>query len=177
MERLEERIQVLLRRVLGQEQRWQEAQQWFSDALDSKLDRLELGPFQKKLEETWARIIENLKDKLSVEVDNAAGIKQQLLVPYKCLSCDRYLNIQVPGPHVDILPLFPPLPSSHAAHSSTITTEEQAQQHGHRKLVKSKFLKSQSCKGQDTSSALLKDVLQISKKVGMVTGREREGGT
>ncbi|RMC19479.1 hypothetical protein DUI87_04091 [Hirundo rustica rustica] len=133
MERLEERIQVLLRRVLGQEQRWQEARQWFSDALDSKLDRLELGPFQKKLEETWARIIENLKDELSVEVDNAAGIKQQLLVPYKCLSCDQYLNIQVPGP----------------------------------KLVKSKFLKSQSCKGQDTSSALLKDVLQISKKPGV----------
>ncbi|NWT55525.1 QRIC2 protein, partial [Erythrocercus mccallii] len=164
MERLEERMRDLLRRVLGQEQRWQEAQQWFSDALDSKLDRLELVPFQKQLEETWARIIKDLKDELSVEIDNAAGIKQQLLVPYKCLSCDRHLNMQVPGPHIDILPFFPPLPSSHAAHCSTITTEEQAQQHGHRKLVKSKSLKSQSCRDQDTSSALLKDVLYLSKK-------------
>ncbi|NWR04509.1 QRIC2 protein, partial [Paradoxornis webbianus] len=97
MERLEDRIRELLRRVLGQEQRWQEAQQWFSEALDTKLDRLELGPFQKKLEEAWARMIKDLKDELSVEIDNAAGIKQQLLVPYKCLSCDRHLNMQVPG--------------------------------------------------------------------------------
>ncbi|KAF4802974.1 glutamine-rich protein 2-like protein [Turdus rufiventris] len=98
MERLEERIQDLLRRVLGQEQRWQEAQQRFNDALDFKLDRLELRPFQKQLENTWARIIKDLKDELSVKIDNAAGIKQQLVVPYKCLSCDRYLNMQVPGP-------------------------------------------------------------------------------
>ncbi|NXQ49869.1 QRIC2 protein, partial [Catharus fuscescens] len=97
MERLEERIQDLLRRVLGQEQRWQEAQQRFNDALDFKLDRLELRPFQKQLEDTWARIIKDLKDELSVKIDDAAGIKQQLLVPYKCLSCDRHLNMQVPG--------------------------------------------------------------------------------
>ncbi|NXR96032.1 QRIC2 protein, partial [Hypocryptadius cinnamomeus] len=168
MERLEERMQELLRRVMGQEQRWQEAQQQFSDALDSKLDRLELGPFQKQLEDTWARTIKDLKDELTVEIDDAAGIKQQLLVPFKCLSCDRQLTMQVPGPHIDTLPLFPPLPGSHAAHPSTITTEEQAQQHGHRKLVNSKFLKSQSCKGQDTSTALLKGVLHLSKKVGMV---------
>lgn len=37
MEHLEERMRELLRRVLGQEQRWQEAQQRFSDALDSKV--------------------------------------------------------------------------------------------------------------------------------------------
>ncbi|NXS29666.1 QRIC2 protein, partial [Pomatostomus ruficeps] len=168
MEHLEERLQDLLRRVSGQEQRWQEAQQRFSDALDSKLDRLELGPFQSQLEDTWARIIQDLKDELSVEVDDAAGIKQQVLVPYKCLSCDRHLNMQVPGPHIDTLPRFPSLPSSHTAKPSTIITEEQAQQHRHRKLVNSKFLKSQSCRGQDTSGASVKDLLQFSKKVGMV---------
>ncbi|XP_015507672.1 glutamine-rich protein 2-like [Parus major] len=166
MEHLEERMRELLRRVLGQEQRWQEAQQRFSDALDSKLDRLELGPFQKQLEENWARIIKDLKDELSVEIDDAAGIKQQLLVPYKCLSCDRQLNVQVPGLHIDTLPLFPSMPSSHAVRSSTITTEEQAQQHGHRKLVTSKFHKSQSCRGHDTSSAPVK-VLHLSKKPGL----------
>ncbi|NXB76011.1 QRIC2 protein, partial [Donacobius atricapilla] len=168
MEHLENRMQELLRRVLGQEQRWQEAQQWFCDGLDSKLDRLELGPFQKQLEKNWARIIKDLKDELSVDIDHAAGIKQQLLVPYKCLSCDRYLNMQVPGPHFDILPFFPPLPSSHAAHSSTIITEEKAQQHSRRKRVKSKFPEPQNCRGQNISSALLKDVLHLSKKVGMV---------
>lgn len=40
-----------------------------------------------------------------------------------------------------------------------------------RNLAKSKFHKSQSCRGQDTSSALLKGVLHLSKKVGMVKGR------
>ncbi|XP_041342071.1 glutamine-rich protein 2-like isoform X2 [Pyrgilauda ruficollis] len=167
MERLEERMRELLRRVMGQEQRWQEAQQQFRDVLDSKLDRLELGPFQKQLEDTWAKTIKDLKDELTVEIDDAAGIKQQLLVPFKCLSCDRQFNMQVPGAHIDTLPLLPPLPGSHAAHPSTITTEEQAQQHGHRKLVNSKFLKSQSSKGQDTSSALLKGILHLSKKPGV----------
>ncbi|XP_032941665.1 glutamine-rich protein 2-like isoform X2 [Catharus ustulatus] len=161
MERLEERIQDLLRRVLGQEQRWQEAQQRFNDALDFKLDRLELRPFQKQLEDTWARIIKDLKDELSVKIDDAAGIKQQLLVPYKCLSCDRHLNMQVPGPHIDTLPLLPSLSSGHLC---TITMEEQAQQHGQRKLVNSKFLKLQSRRGQDTFNTPLKGVLHLSKK-------------
>ncbi|NWV79876.1 QRIC2 protein, partial [Dasyornis broadbenti] len=97
MESLEDRLRELLRRVSGQEQHWQEAQQQFSAALDSKLDRLELGPFQKQLEDTWAKIIKDLRDELSVKPDDAAGIKQQVLVPYKCLSCDRQLNVQVPG--------------------------------------------------------------------------------
>ncbi|XP_048147523.1 myosin-4-like isoform X2 [Corvus hawaiiensis] len=167
MERLEERLRELLRRVSGQEQRWKEAQQQFSDALDSKLDRLELGPFQKQLEDTWARTIKDLRDELSVELDNAAGIKQQLLIPYNCLSCDRHLNIQVPGPHIDTLPLFPLLPSSHATRLSTVTTEEQAQQHSHRKLVSSKFVKSQSCRRQDMSNTPPKDVLWLSKKLGV----------
>ncbi|XP_068857768.1 glutamine-rich protein 2-like isoform X2 [Aphelocoma coerulescens] len=167
MEHLEERLQELLRRMSGQEQRWKEAQQQFSDALDSKLDRLELGPFQKQLEDTWARTIKDLRDELSVELDNAAGIKQQLLVPYNCLSCDRRLNIQVPGPHIDTLPLFPLLPSSHATRLSTVTTEEQAQQHSHRKLVNSKFVKSQSCRRPDMSNTPPKDVLWLSKKLGV----------
>ncbi|NXU20603.1 QRIC2 protein, partial [Pardalotus punctatus] len=164
MEHLEDRLQELLRRVSGQEQRWQEAQQHFSDALDSKLDRLELGPFQKQLEDTWARIIKDLRDELSVKPEDAAGIKQQLLVPYKCLSCDRQLNVQVPGPHIDVLPLLPSMPNSNAARPST-TIEKQA---GHRNLVNGKFLKSQTCRGQDTSSKLSKNFLQLSKKVGMV---------
>ncbi|NXH98619.1 QRIC2 protein, partial [Pachycephala philippinensis] len=168
MERLEDRLRELLRRVSRQEQRWQEAQQRFSDALDTKLDRLELGPFQKQLEDTWTRMIKDLKDELTIEIDNAAGIKRQLLVPYNCLSCDRHLNMQVPGPHIDTLPLFPLMPSSHTARTSTITTEEQTQQHGHRKLVNSKFVKSQTFRRQDMSSAPPKDVLRLSKKVGIV---------
>ncbi|NXC27469.1 QRIC2 protein, partial [Campylorhamphus procurvoides] len=132
MENLEERLQELLKRLLGLEQLLQEIQKQFRDALDTKLDRWELGPFQKQLEETWARMIKQLKDEMSVVYDDAAGIKQQLLVPYKCLSCDRDLNMQVPGPHIDVLPFYPPLPTSHGAHPTIVIREEQAQQHSYR---------------------------------------------
>ncbi|NXG07102.1 QRIC2 protein, partial [Sakesphorus luctuosus] len=132
MEHLEERMQEILKRVLGLQQRLQEVQQQFRDALDSKLDRLELGPFQKQLQDSWERMIKELKDQMSIVYDDAAGIKQQLPVPYKCLSCDRDLNMQVPGPHIDTLPFYPPLPISHGVHPTTVMTEEQAQQHGYR---------------------------------------------
>ncbi|NWV68350.1 QRIC2 protein, partial [Malurus elegans] len=165
MERLEDRLRELLRRVSGQEQRWQEVQQQFSDALDTKLDRVELGPFQKQLEDTWAKIIKDVKDELSVKPEEAAGIKQQVLVPYKCLSCDRHLNVNVPGPHIDTLPLLPSLPCSHAAQPSNPNAEEQ---HGHRKVVGGKFLKSQGCRDQDTSNAPPKNLLWLSKKVGVL---------
>ncbi|XP_050184460.1 myosin heavy chain, fast skeletal muscle-like isoform X2 [Myiozetetes cayanensis] len=220
MESLEERMREMLKRVLGQEQRWQEVHQQLRDALDSKvqgalsplhrtgsfgilklkaaslqgspswlfpgdhhvsswgsclrvcicpqLDRLELGPFQKQLEEIWGRMIKELKDEMSVSADDAAGIKQQLLVPYKCLSCDRDLNMQVPGPHIDTLPFYPPLPISHAAYPTTIITEEQAQQHGYRKLPNGRsHPKLQNGRGQYTSNAQLKDVLWLSKKPGV----------
>ncbi|XP_027565403.1 glutamine-rich protein 2-like [Neopelma chrysocephalum] len=168
MESLEERMREMLKRVLGQEQRWQEALQQLRDALDSKLDRLELGPFQKQLEETWGRMIKELKDEMSVTADDAAGIKQQLLVPYKCLSCDRDLNMQVPGPHIDTLPFYPPMPISHAARPTTSIPEEQAQQHGYRKLPSGRsHLKLQSDRGQYTSNAQLKDALWLSKKPGV----------
>ncbi|XP_017663681.1 PREDICTED: uncharacterized protein LOC108494073 isoform X2 [Lepidothrix coronata] len=168
MESLEERMREMLKRVLSQEQRWQEVHQQLRDALDSKLDHLELGPFQKQMEETWGRMIKELKDEMSVTADDAAGIKQQLLVPYKCLSCDRDLNMQVPGPHIDTLPFYPPMPVSHAAHPTTIITEEQAQQHGYRKVPNGRsHLKMQSDRGQYTSNAQLKDALWLSKKPGV----------
>ncbi|NWT06821.1 QRIC2 protein, partial [Mionectes macconnelli] len=132
MESLEERMREMLKRMLGQEQRLQEVHQQLCDALDSKLDCLELGPFQKQLEETWGKMIKELKDEMSVSADDAAGIKQQLLVPYKCLSCDRGLNMQVPGPHIDTLPFYLPLPISHTARSTTVISDKQAQQHGYR---------------------------------------------
>ncbi|XP_071436730.1 glutamine-rich protein 2-like [Pithys albifrons albifrons] len=185
MEHLEERMQEILKRVLGQEQHLQEVQQQFCDALGSKLDRLELGPFQKQLQESWERMIKELKDQMSTVYDDAAGIKQQLLVPYKCLSCDRDLNMQVPGPHIDTLPFYPPLPISHGAHPTAVMTEEQAQQHGYRKVANSRFhLKSQSCRGQNMSNAQHKDFLWVSKKPGVsellstdnLTNHHREHG-
>ncbi|NXF53784.1 QRIC2 protein, partial [Oceanites oceanicus] len=99
MERLNEVVQETLSRVTGQEQGWHQVQRQLSEEMDSKLDRLELGPFRQQLEEHWKNILEQLRDKApSTEADDAAGIKKQLLAHFHCVSCDRPLSMLVPGP-------------------------------------------------------------------------------
>ncbi|NXD50472.1 QRIC2 protein, partial [Corvus moneduloides] len=95
MEQLDERMQELQSQISGQKQHWDKVQQQFSDAMEEKLDRLELKAFCNQMEETWNRNIEELKNRLMR--DKAAGIKKQLPVPFSCLSCDRMLTMQVPG--------------------------------------------------------------------------------
>ncbi|NXR03608.1 QRIC2 protein, partial [Sagittarius serpentarius] len=98
MERLNEVIQEMLSRVTGQEQGWHQLQRQLSEEMDSKLDRLELGPFRQQLEEDWKSILEQLKEKARpTEADDAAGIKKQLLAHFHCVSCDRPLSMLVPG--------------------------------------------------------------------------------
>ncbi|NXD41300.1 QRIC2 protein, partial [Copsychus sechellarum] len=96
MEKLDERMQDLQSQISDQEQHWNEVQQKFSDAMEEKLDRLELKAFRKRLEESWNRSIEDFEKR--VTDDSGAGIKKQLPVPFSCLSCDRMLSMQVPGP-------------------------------------------------------------------------------
>ncbi|NXV69226.1 QRIC2 protein, partial [Molothrus ater] len=95
MEELDERMKELQSQISGQEQHWNKMQQQFSDAMEDKLDRLELKTFRKHLEESWNRNLEELENRLLRE--NAAGYKKQLPVPFSCLSCDRMLSVQVPG--------------------------------------------------------------------------------
>ncbi|NXO54715.1 QRIC2 protein, partial [Aramus guarauna] len=98
VERLNEMIQETLSRVTGQERGWHQVQQQLSEEMDSKLDRLELGPFRRQLEEHWKSILEQLKEKApTMEADDAAGIKKQLLAHFHCMSCDRPLSVLVPG--------------------------------------------------------------------------------
>ncbi|XP_074703171.1 glutamine-rich protein 2-like isoform X2 [Strix aluco] len=77
MERLNERMQETLSRVMGQEQGWHQVQRQLSEEMDSKLDRLELGPFRQQLEGHWRSILEQLKEKEPLtEADDAAGMKK-----------------------------------------------------------------------------------------------------
>ncbi|KAM9258140.1 glutamine-rich protein 2 [Cariama cristata] len=133
MERLNEVIQEMLSRMTGQEQGWHEVQRQLSEEINSKLDRLELGPFREQLEEHWKSILEQLKEKAPpMEADDAAGIKKQLLANFHCMSCDRPLSVLVPGPHIVAIPSMPPLPPRLAARPHTILKLEQTRQHGHR---------------------------------------------
>ncbi|XP_059684366.1 glutamine-rich protein 2 [Gavia stellata] len=133
MERLNEMIQEMLSRVTGQEQGWHQVRRQLSEEMDSKLDRLELGPFRQQLEEHWKSIVEQLKEKAPpTEADDAAGIKKQLLAHFHCVSCDRPLGMLVPGPHIVAIPSMPPLPLRLAGRPHTFLELEQRQQHGHR---------------------------------------------
>ncbi|NXM90201.1 QRIC2 protein, partial [Oenanthe oenanthe] len=96
MEQLDERMQDLQSQISDQEQHWNEVLQKFSDAMEGKMDRLELKAFRKHLEESLNRSIEGFEKR--VKDDGGAGIKRQLPVPFSCLSCDRMLSMQVPGP-------------------------------------------------------------------------------
>ncbi|NWV02256.1 QRIC2 protein, partial [Ptilonorhynchus violaceus] len=95
MEQLDERIEELQSQISGQKKHWNKMEQEFSEAMEEKLDRLELKAFRKRLEESWNRNIEELEKRMMG--DSGAGIKKQLPVPFSCLSCDRMLTMQVPG--------------------------------------------------------------------------------
>nr|XP_041571216.1 glutamine-rich protein 2-like isoform X1 [Taeniopygia guttata] len=74
MEELDERMQELQSQISGQEEHWNNMQRQFRDAIEEKLDRLELKAFRKHLDEAWNRNIEELENRLLRE--NAAGIKK-----------------------------------------------------------------------------------------------------
>ncbi|XP_055557033.1 glutamine-rich protein 2 isoform X2 [Falco cherrug] len=134
IERLYETIEEMRSQVTGQGQGWQQVQQQLSELreeMDSKLDCLELGPFQQELE-NWKRSLKQFKERLLAMPDSGAGIKKQLLVPFSCLSCDRPLSMLVPGLTNPTLPLLPPLPPCPAAYPHTAVKAEGTQQQKHR---------------------------------------------
>uniref|UniRef100_A0A8B9S9N6 DUF4795 domain-containing protein n=1 Tax=Apteryx owenii TaxID=8824 RepID=A0A8B9S9N6_APTOW len=103
MEHLNKMIQDVLDRITGQEQDWHQIQQKLVEEMDSKLDRLELTPFRQRLEERWKNLLKQLQEKAPrMEADDAAGIRKQLLAHFHCVSCDRSLNMLVPGPRCRI---------------------------------------------------------------------------
>ncbi|XP_065541876.1 uncharacterized protein LOC136017490 [Lathamus discolor] len=126
LELLKERNQEVLSRVTGQEQGLHEVQQQLREEMASKLDRLELGPFQQELDEHWKSSLEQLKETAPpMEADDAAGIRKQLLVDFQCLSCDRQLGLRVPGSPIPPIPPFPPLVPHVTGRSQPVLKTEQ----------------------------------------------------
>ncbi|KAM6377257.1 glutamine-rich protein 2-like [Pluvialis apricaria] len=150
MERLTQMVEEMLSRQTGQEK----VQQQLSEEVASKLDRLELGPFRQQLEGHCKNILEQGKEKKEPEAaaDDAAGIKSPLLTHFHCLSCDRPLDMRVPGPLTVAIPALPPLLPRLTEHPRTILKPEQEQQHGHREpLVEGRYpTVPRSCGGRHT---------------------------
>ncbi|XP_061472273.1 glutamine-rich protein 2 isoform X3 [Rhineura floridana] len=128
-EQLHKMMQELLNKMAGQEQDWQKMLDKLLIEMDSKLDRLELDPFRQQLEERWKDIRKQLKDRVPCgEGDDAAGIRRRLLAHFHCISCDRPLEMVVPGPHITTLPAVPGLPAHQSLRPYLVYEMEQIRQ-------------------------------------------------
>ncbi|XP_067403882.1 glutamine-rich protein 2 [Emydura macquarii macquarii] len=129
-EQLNKMMQDLLNKMSGQEQDWHKVLDKILLEMDSKLDRMELDPFRQQLEERWKTIRKQLKERSpQYEADDAAGIRRRLMAHFHCLSCDRPLEMVVPGPTIMTLPSVPGLPSHRSIRPYTIYELEQIRQH------------------------------------------------
>ncbi|XP_042308282.1 glutamine-rich protein 2 isoform X4 [Sceloporus undulatus] len=128
-EQLHKMMQELLNKMAGQEQDWQKMLDKLLIEMDSKLDRLELDPFRQQLEERWKDIRKQLKQRVPQdEGDEAAGIRRRLLAHFHCISCDRPLEMVVPGPHITTLPAVPGLPPHQSLRPYMVYEMEQIRQ-------------------------------------------------
>nr|XP_056704320.1 glutamine-rich protein 2 [Euleptes europaea] len=128
-EQLHKMMQELLNKMAGQEQDWQKMLDKLLIEMDSKLDRLELDPFRQQLEERWKELRKQLKERAPQdEGDEAAGIRRRLLAHFHCISCDRPLEMVVPGPHITTLPAIPGLPAHQSLRPYMVYEMEQIRQ-------------------------------------------------
>uniref|UniRef100_A0A670XWY1 DUF4795 domain-containing protein n=1 Tax=Pseudonaja textilis TaxID=8673 RepID=A0A670XWY1_PSETE len=128
-EQLHKMMQELLNKMVGQEQDWQKMLDKLLIEMDSKLDRLELDPFRQQLEDRWKDIRKQLKQRVPQdEGDDAAGIRRRLLAHFHCISCDRPLEMVVPGPRITTLPAVPGLPAHQSLRPYMVYEMEQIRQ-------------------------------------------------
>ncbi|XP_069779392.1 uncharacterized protein [Narcine bancroftii] len=99
-------IQGLLNKICAQEKDWNCVLEQLIKQMECKLDRIELDPLKKQLEDRWKSIRRQLQSQRGIEQDGAAGLRKQLISHFHCLSCDRPLDIKLPcSPSVITLPL------------------------------------------------------------------------
>ncbi|XP_030390740.1 glutamine-rich protein 2 [Gopherus evgoodei] len=129
-EQLNKMMQDLVNKMSGQEQDWHKVLDKILVEMDSKLDRLELDPFRQQLEERWKAIRKQLKERSpQYAADDAAGIRKRLMAHFHCISCDRPLEMVVPGPTIMTIPSVPGLPSHRSIRPYTVYELEQVRQH------------------------------------------------
>ncbi|XP_068932959.1 glutamine-rich protein 2 [Petaurus breviceps papuanus] len=128
-EQLNQMMQDLLTKMTGQEKDWKKVLDKLLVEMDTKLDRLELDPVKKMLEERWKALRKQLKEQSPLyQSDEAATMRRQLLAHFHCLSCDRPLETAVPGPIIPSVPSGPGLPAHRSNRPYTIYELEQVRQ-------------------------------------------------
>ncbi|XP_072339999.1 glutamine-rich protein 2-like isoform X3 [Scyliorhinus torazame] len=100
-EQINKMIQGLMKKICIQEKDWGCILERLSEGMDHKLDRVELEPLKKQLEERWRAIRKQLMKNKDIGQEGAAALKKQLISHFHCLSCDRPMDIKLPsGPNV-----------------------------------------------------------------------------
>uniref|UniRef100_A0A8C0LUX7 DUF4795 domain-containing protein n=1 Tax=Canis lupus familiaris TaxID=9615 RepID=A0A8C0LUX7_CANLF len=128
-EQLNHMMQELVAKMSGQEQDWQKMLDKLLAEMDSKLDRLELDPVKRSLEDRWQALRRQLKERSPLyQADEAAAMRRQLLAHFHCLSCDRPLETPVTGQIIPVMPVGPGLPGHRSIRPYTIFELEQVRQ-------------------------------------------------
>ncbi|XP_043087764.1 glutamine-rich protein 2 isoform X2 [Puntigrus tetrazona] len=128
-EQLSNMLQDLLRKVSAQEQDWNKVIEKISAEMDFKLNRIELDPLKKQLDDRWRTIHKHLQTPPIPEQDDAAGLRKQLVARFHCISCDRPVDMMTPGQNLVTLPSAPGLPSHKSSRPYTVYELEQVRQH------------------------------------------------
>ncbi|KAL1277608.1 hypothetical protein QQF64_024281 [Cirrhinus molitorella] len=128
-EQLNNMLQELLSKISGQEQDWNKVVEKISNEMDCKLNRIELDPLKKQLDDRWRNIHKHLQTPPIPEQDDAAGLRKQLVARFHCISCDRPVDMMTPGQHLVTLPSAPGLPSHKSSRPYTVYELEQVRQH------------------------------------------------
>ncbi|XDV13894.1 hypothetical protein PO909_002201, partial [Leuciscus waleckii] len=129
IEQLNNMLQELLGKISGQEKDWNKLIEKISTEMDCKLNRIELDPLKKQLDDRWRNIHKNLQTQSLPEQDDAAGLRKQLVARFHCISCDRPVDMMTPGQLMSTLPLAPGLPSHRSSRPYSVYELEQMRQH------------------------------------------------
>uniref|UniRef100_A0A4W4HFI8 DUF4795 domain-containing protein n=1 Tax=Electrophorus electricus TaxID=8005 RepID=A0A4W4HFI8_ELEEL len=128
-EQLNGMFQELLSKVTGHEQDWHKVIEKISKEMESKLNRIELDPLKKQLEDRWRSINKQLQTQPAPVHDDAAGFRS-----FYFLYVFHELNGSAPLPplgfrHLVTLPSPPGLPSHKTNRPYTIYEMEQMRHH------------------------------------------------
>ncbi|KAK7174216.1 hypothetical protein R3I93_001422 [Phoxinus phoxinus] len=134
IEQLNNMLQELLGKISGQEKDWNKLMEKISTEMDCKLNRIELDPLKKQLDDRWRNIHKNLQTQSLPEQDDAAGLRKQLVARFHCISCDRPVEMMTPGQHMSTLPSAPGLPSHRSSRPYSVYELEQMRQHCRRQI-------------------------------------------
>ncbi|XP_066498699.1 glutamine-rich protein 2 isoform X1 [Hoplias malabaricus] len=154
-EQLNGMFQELLSKITGQEQDWNKVIEKISTEMESKLNRIELEPLKKQLEDRWKSIRKQLQAQPALEHDDAAGLRKQLVARFHCISCDRPVDMVTPGPHLLTVPSAPGLPPHKTNRPYSVYELEQMRQHSRSERIPEMadngyLAMSRSCGGSHT---------------------------